>query len=48
MKSLNIIANSQIKIDAPIDKVWEALVNPETIKKVYVRNKCYFGLERRK
>ena len=29
----NLIAKSQVTIQASIDKVWDALVNPETIKK---------------
>jgi uncharacterized protein YndB with AHSA1/START domain len=33
MKSTNIIAKAQISIGVSIDKVWDALVNPETIKK---------------
>ncbi|HTM65621.1 MAG TPA: SRPBCC domain-containing protein [Flavipsychrobacter sp.] len=33
MPSSDHIANSEILIDAPIEKVWDALVNPEVIKK---------------
>jgi uncharacterized protein YndB with AHSA1/START domain len=33
MKSKNIIAKAQVTINAPIHKVWDALVNPATIKK---------------
>src|SRR4051812_9891497 len=32
MKS-NIIAKAQTTINAPLDKVWDAFVNPQTIKK---------------
>jgi uncharacterized protein YndB with AHSA1/START domain len=33
MKSNNFIAKAQTTINAPVDKVWDALVNPNTIKK---------------
>jgi uncharacterized protein YndB with AHSA1/START domain len=33
MPSNDHIANSEILIDAPIEKVWDALINPEVIKK---------------
>jgi uncharacterized protein YndB with AHSA1/START domain len=33
MKSNHFVAKAQIMIDAPVDKVWDAFVNPEVIKK---------------
>jgi uncharacterized protein YndB with AHSA1/START domain len=33
MKTKGLIANAQALIDAPVDKVWDAFTNPETIKK---------------
>ena len=33
MKQENLIATAHITIDAPIDKVWDAFVNPDIIKK---------------
>ena len=33
MISTNNIAKAETSIDAPADKVWDALINPETIKK---------------
>ncbi len=33
MESNNLIAKAETTINAPIDKVWDSLVNPDTIKK---------------
>ena len=33
MPSTNNIAKAETTIDAPVDKVWHALIDPETIKK---------------
>ena len=33
MKTKDLIANAQTSINASVDKVWDALTNPETIKK---------------
>ena len=33
MISTNNIAKADTTIDAPVDKVWDALINPEMIKK---------------
>jgi uncharacterized protein YndB with AHSA1/START domain len=33
MKSKNLVASAQVTIDAPVDKVWNALVDPAMIKK---------------
>ena len=33
MKTKGLIANAQTLVDAPVDKVWDAFTNPETIKK---------------
>ena len=33
MESKNLIAEAQTTIEAPIDKVWDAFINPGTIKK---------------
>ena len=33
MKTRGLIANAQALVDAPVDEVWEAFTNPETIKK---------------
>jgi uncharacterized protein YndB with AHSA1/START domain len=33
VKSGNLIAKAQITINAPADKVWDALINPDAIKK---------------
>lgn len=33
MESQNLIASSQIAIDAHIEEVWNAFINPDTIKK---------------
>lgn len=33
MESKSFIAEAQTTIDAPIDKVWDAFINPDTIKK---------------
>ncbi len=32
METENLIATAQVDIEAPVSKVWEALVNPEIIK----------------
>ncbi|MGZ4034758.1 MAG: SRPBCC domain-containing protein, partial [Bacteroidia bacterium] len=33
METENLLAKAEIKIDAPLEKVWDALINPEKIKK---------------
>ena len=33
METKDLIANAQILVKAPVEKVWDALVNPDTIKK---------------
>ena len=33
MDSLNLVAKAKIEIDASVEIVWDALVNPETIRK---------------
>jgi len=33
METKNLIAKAEAEINAPTDKIWDALVNPETIKK---------------
>jgi len=32
MKNANLVAKAENAIDAPVEKVWDALVNPETIR----------------
>ena len=33
METVNLIARAEIKINAPFEKVWDALINPAMIKK---------------
>jgi uncharacterized protein YndB with AHSA1/START domain len=33
METKDLISNAQILVNAPIEKVWDAFVNPDTIKK---------------